>query len=99
MKSTFVCKENILLENGETLISPEITFHTYGKMNESKSNVVWVFHALTANSDAEDWWNGLIGEARPDDLVGRGKLFYPKKIFYCLCEYFRLLLRLLRTTF
>ncbi len=81
MKSTFVCKENILLENGETLLTPEITFHTYGKMNESKSNVVWVFHALTANSDAEDWWNGLIGEARPDDLVGREKLFNPKNYF------------------
>ena len=50
-------------------------------MNESKSNVVWVFHALTANSDAEDWWNGLIGEARPDDLVGREKLFNPKNYF------------------
>lgn len=72
MKNTFVCKENILLENGETLLTPEITFHTYGKMNDSKSNVVWIFHALTANSDAEDWWNGLVGD---------GKLFDPKNYF------------------
>jgi homoserine O-acetyltransferase len=72
VKSVYVCEENILLENGETLLTPEITFHTYGKMNESKSNVVWVFHALTANSDAEDWWKGL---------VGNGKIFDPEKYF------------------
>lgn len=31
-------------------------------MNADKSNVVWVFHALTANSNPVDWWPGLVGE-------------------------------------
>jgi homoserine O-acetyltransferase len=34
--------------------------------------VVWIFHALTANSDAADWWAGL---------VGNGKLFDPENYF------------------
>lgn len=52
------------LENGEVLPEIEIAYHTYGSLNERKNNVVWVFHALTANSDAEDWWSGLVGEGR-----------------------------------
>ncbi|MEP1956317.1 MAG: homoserine O-acetyltransferase, partial [Algoriphagus sp.] len=26
------------------------------------SNVIWVIHALTGDSNAQEWWNGLIGE-------------------------------------
>lgn len=49
------------LENGETLASLEIAYHTYGNLNANKSNVIWVCHALTANSDVFDWWKGLFG--------------------------------------
>lgn len=47
------------LERGDVLAQLEIAYHTYGKLNADKSNVVWVFHALTANSEAIDWWDGL----------------------------------------
>jgi homoserine O-acetyltransferase/O-succinyltransferase len=50
------------LECGEVLPEVDIAYHTYGTLNETKDNVVWVFHALTGNSDAADWWNGMIGE-------------------------------------
>lgn len=50
------------LESGEVLPGLEIGFHTYGKLNADASNVVWVCHALTANSDVMDWWKGLFGE-------------------------------------
>jgi homoserine O-acetyltransferase/O-succinyltransferase len=50
------------LENGQTLSEVTIAYHTYGKLNADKSNVVWVCHALTANSDAATWWNGIVGE-------------------------------------
>ena len=50
------------LENGTVLPAIRIAYDTYGKLNSTKSNVVWVCHALTANSDAADWWKGLVGE-------------------------------------
>lgn len=50
------------LENGSVLPSLDIAYHTYGKLNAQKNNVIWVCHALTANSDVLDWWKGLFGE-------------------------------------
>lgn len=50
------------LENGEILPELTIAYHTYGTLNSDKSNCVWVCHALTANSDAADWWPGVIGK-------------------------------------
>ena len=60
------------LENGATLSELEIAYHTYGTMNAAKDNVVWICHALTANSEAADWWEGL---------VGQGRVFDPEKYF------------------
>jgi homoserine O-acetyltransferase len=50
------------LESGAILPELQIAYHTYGTLNEAKDNVVWVCHALTANADVADWWNGLVGE-------------------------------------
>ncbi len=58
----FEYKQPFELECGETLPEITIAYNTYGSMNVEKNNVVWVCHALTANSDAFDWWPGLIGE-------------------------------------
>lgn len=44
------------LESGVELPRLEIAYNTYGTMNPDRSNVVWVCHALTANSDVADWW-------------------------------------------
>lgn len=49
------------LEGGTSLNGITIAYHTYGQLNEDRSNVVWVCHALTANSDAASWWPGVIG--------------------------------------
>lgn len=45
-----------LLELGGTLQELTIAYHTHGRLNADRSNVVWVCHALTANSDVADWW-------------------------------------------
>lgn len=50
------------LESGETLPSLTAAYHTYGELNAARDNVIWVCHALTANSDCEDWWPGLVGQ-------------------------------------
>ncbi len=55
-------EEDLLLESGGLVKQLKIAYHTYGKLNEAKDNVVWVCHALTANSDVTDWWKGLVGE-------------------------------------
>ena len=60
------------LESGAVIPALELTYHTFGKLNESKSNVVWACHALTANSNVTDWWKGLFG---PDCLFDPEKYF------------------------
>ena len=60
------------LESGEVLPSLEIAYDTFGKLNEAKDNVIWVCHALTANSDVADWW---------PHTVERGKFLDPERYF------------------
>lgn len=60
--ATYLAKEPFILESGDALKDLRIQYTTYGELNEDRSNVVWVFHALTANSEATEWWSGLIGE-------------------------------------
>lgn len=52
------------LEMGGSLPDLQIAYHTYGKANAAKDNVVWVCHALTANSDVADWWPGTVETGR-----------------------------------
>ena len=58
----FTYNKTFSLDCGEELTNLEIAYHSYGKLTESKDNVVWICHALTANSDAADWWPGMIGD-------------------------------------
>ncbi len=58
---TFKYSQNFELESGVKLPSLEIGYTTFGALNEDKSNVVWVFHALTANQNPLEWWPGLFG--------------------------------------
>lgn len=55
------------LECGAILPQVEIAYHTFGELNAAGDNVIWVCHALTANSDVADWWSGLFGEGKPFD--------------------------------
>lgn len=64
--------EAFRLECGTTLPEIEIAYHTYGELAPTSDNVVWVCHALTGNSEAADWWDGLVGEE---------KLFNPEQHF------------------
>ncbi len=68
----FKCKESFTLESGVVLPQFHLAYTTLGKLNPAKDNVVWVFHALTANSNPAEWWPGLVGE---------GKFFDPARYF------------------
>ena len=64
------------LECGEQIEKLEICYHISkeyaGAQQEAaqEKKVIWITHALTANSDPTDWW---------DVLVGEGKFFDPRR--------------------
>lgn len=62
MQKTFNYNQKLELEQGEELPCFTLAYHTFGKLNKDKSNVVWICHALTANSNPLEWWPGLVGE-------------------------------------
>jgi homoserine O-acetyltransferase len=59
-------------EGGAVFRNLEIGYHTWGTLNKEKDNVIWVCHALTANSDVEAWWPGMVGR---DLAFDTGKYF------------------------
>lgn len=71
-KHTYHHTKPITTESGFTFNSIDITYHTLGKFDPNKNNVIWICHAFTANSDASEWWEGLVGE---------NKFFNPKDYF------------------
>ncbi len=58
----FTYTKKFQLESGQSFSKLEIAYTTYGKLNSDASNVIWVCHALTANSNVFDWWPGLFGK-------------------------------------
>lgn len=60
------------LESGAVLPELDIAYNTYGTLNPERSNVIWVCHALTANSDVADWW---------PHTVESGRFLDPEKYF------------------
>ncbi len=58
----FQHKGEFKLENGQSLHNIQIAYHAVGKLNAAKDNVIWVCHALTANSDVADWWPNMVGD-------------------------------------
>lgn len=50
----FIYDKPFALELGGELPELTIAYHTFGE--NRGDNVVWVCHALTANSDVADWW-------------------------------------------
>lgn len=61
-ESVYQHPEPFLLESGGILPSLRLAYRTFGTLNEAGDNVIWACHALTANNDVFDWWEGLFGE-------------------------------------
>lgn len=57
----------LVLESGEQIAQPTIGFHTWGRLNARRDNVIWVCHALTASSDVASWWSALFGPGKALD--------------------------------
>ena len=71
----FTDNRAFVTETGEVINNLTIAYHTFGKPNEGMTNVIWVCHALTANSDVADWW--------PDTVVP-GRFLDPEQ-YYVIC--------------
>lgn len=61
-QSIYRAEEPFRLELGGVIDRLEIAYHTFGTLNERRDNVIWVCHALTANSDVADWWPHTVVE-------------------------------------
>ena len=68
--------EPLHLESGRILSNFKLAYETYGELNEEKSNVVVVCHALTGshhaagryeNDTKAGWWDNLIGDKKAVD--------------------------------
>jgi homoserine O-acetyltransferase len=51
------------LENGDIIRNLVVAYHSFGVRSHLRP-VVWVCHALTANSDVSDWWSGVFGQGK-----------------------------------
>ena len=67
--------ERFEFESGGHLDSLDLVYHTSDREYTEGEKVVWICHALTGNSNPEDWW---------PTMVGRGLLFDPDKV-YVVC--------------
>lgn len=61
-------------EAGESIEGLKVVYHCSEKewQKDDSRKVIWICHALTANSDAQDWW---------PELVGPGRLFNTDEYF------------------
>ncbi len=73
----FVSQDPFTFENGRTIPEFSLRYETYGHLNETKSNVILINHALTADHHCAGihslqdrkpgWWNNMIGPGKPID--------------------------------
>ena len=67
--------DNFTFEAGGSVSGVEVVYHTSNRDYQPGDRVVWLCHALTANSNPMDWW---------PEMVGKGCFIDPEKD-YVVC--------------
>ena len=67
--------DNFTFEAGGSVSNIEVVYHTSNRNYQPGDRVVWLCHALTANSNPMDWW---------PEMVGKGCFIDPEKD-YVVC--------------
>lgn len=73
--------DELVLESGLKLGPITLAYETYGRLNEGKTNAVWVAHALSGDAHAAGYHKD---EKKPgwwDEMIGPGKAFDTDKYF------------------
>jgi len=73
--------EPLHLESGRILESYQIAYETYGELNDGKSNVIVITHALSGSAHAAGLYEGDRKPGYWDDLIGDGKAIDTTKYF------------------
>jgi homoserine O-acetyltransferase len=72
IRNEYIHNGTFEFEAGGSIDGLKVVYHCSEKPYEEGQKVIWICHALTANSDAQDWW---------PELVGPGKLFDTDRYF------------------
>ena len=71
----------LYLESGRILEPYDIAYETYGELNEDKSNVIVICHALTGSHHAAGFYENDRKPGWWDDMIGDGKCIDTTKYF------------------
>ena len=58
---------DLTLEAGGSLPGAHVVYHVSQDAWDGRKPVIWICHALTANSDPEDWWPEMVGPGKAID--------------------------------
>lgn len=64
--------QSFVTESGFQFKQADVAFKTWGKLNDNRDNVVLICHALTGNTEADEWFPGLFAD---NGLINRDDHF------------------------
>ena len=63
IRCEYIHEEEFKFEAGGSISGLKVVYHCSERewQKDDQRKVIWICHALTANSDAQDWWPELVG--------------------------------------